>query len=103
MLHMLRYGHEIFVAHSRAIFLINRLGAPQKEVDVRLAHPFSPPAPLLAAGTKKMCGSISPRAKKKMGSLFAAGDFFLGLFLLYFRQFHLEFLCVLFEDLSSKL
>ena len=47
---------------SCTIFLINRLSAAQKEVDVvRLA-------------AKKMCGSTSPKAKNSFWvSLFAAG------------------------------
>ena len=72
----LQLGGEML--RSCTIFLTNWLRAPQKQVHVRLgAHPFSPPAPFLAAGQKK-CAGLFGRRRKNSGSLFAAGVFFSG-------------------------
>ena len=60
---------------------LNRLSTPEKEVHVQLtAHPFSAPAPLLAADQKKKGAGLYRRRqrKRKIGPLVAAGENSLG-------------------------
>ena len=55
--------------------------------------PFSPPAPFWAAGQKICVGLYSAEGEKKWGFFSPEANFFWGIFLWYFRQFHAGFLC----------